>query len=94
VSCRPQSEVTRSAVESRFEALRAAAALTPLVGREEEIDLLLGRWHQATSREGQVVNRRAKLTPDWSGPLGVDKDQAADLTACRARWSSNCWGLR
>jgi hypothetical protein len=39
---------------SRFEALRAAA-LTPLVGREEEIDLLLRRWRRAAEGEGQVV---------------------------------------
>ena len=30
----------------------------------------------------------------WSGPLGADRDQAADLTPCRAWWSSNCLGLR
>src|SRR6202045_4795905 len=35
-----------SAVASRFEALRGAA-LTPLVGRDEEIDLLLRRWTRA-----------------------------------------------
>ncbi len=43
-----------SAVESRFEALHAAA-LTPLVGREEELDLLLRRWRRAQAGEGQVV---------------------------------------
>src|SRR5215471_10537842 len=35
-----------SAVESRFEALRGSA-LSPLVGRDEEIDLLLRRWARA-----------------------------------------------
>jgi class 3 adenylate cyclase/tetratricopeptide (TPR) repeat protein len=43
-----------SAVESRFEALRAGD-LTPLVGREEELELLLRRWQRATAGEGQVV---------------------------------------
>jgi len=43
-----------SGVESRFEALRGAA-LTPLVGRDEEIDLLLRRWARAKSGDGQVV---------------------------------------
>ena len=38
---------------SRFEALHSGA--TPLVGREEEIDLLLRRWEQAKSGEGRVV---------------------------------------
>jgi class 3 adenylate cyclase len=44
----------QSRVESRFEAFHATA-LTPLVGREEETDLLLRRWHRAKSGEGQVV---------------------------------------
>jgi len=43
-----------SAVESRFEALRGSA-LSPLVGRDEEIDLLLRRWARAKARDGQVV---------------------------------------
>jgi class 3 adenylate cyclase len=43
-----------SIVESRFEALRGSA-LTPLVGRDEEIDLLLRRWGRAKAGDGQVV---------------------------------------
>jgi predicted ATPase/class 3 adenylate cyclase len=43
------------AIESRFEALHSAAALTPLVGREEEIELLLRRWTQAKEGEGRVL---------------------------------------
>jgi class 3 adenylate cyclase/predicted ATPase len=39
--------------ESRFEALRATT--TPLVGRDEEIDLLMRRWEQAKRGDGQVV---------------------------------------
>ena len=46
--------IGESGVLSRFEALRAAA-LTPLVGREEEIELLLRRWRRAAEGEGQVV---------------------------------------
>src|SRR5215467_6553463 len=42
-------------VYSRFEALRAAP-LTQLVGREEELDLLLRRWTQAKAGEGRVVH--------------------------------------
>jgi predicted ATPase len=37
----------------RFEALRSGT--TPLVGREEEIELLLRRWTKAKRGEGQVV---------------------------------------
>jgi len=43
-----------SAVESRFEALRGSA-LTPLIGRDEEIELLLRRWARAKAGDGQIV---------------------------------------
>src|SRR6516162_1299694 len=38
---------------SRFEALRSGE--TPLVGREEEMELLLRRWQQAKAGRGRVV---------------------------------------
>jgi predicted ATPase len=40
-------------VLSRFEALRSGE--TPLVGRDEEVELLLRRWQQVKSCEGRVV---------------------------------------
>ena len=43
-----------SVAESRFEAA-TATGLTPLVGREEELQLLRRRWEQAKGGEGQVV---------------------------------------
>jgi class 3 adenylate cyclase/tetratricopeptide (TPR) repeat protein len=43
-----------SGVESRFEAMHKTK-LPPLFGREEEIELLLRRWHHATQEEGRVV---------------------------------------
>ena len=43
-----------ASVESRFDALHATG-LTELVGREEELELLLRRWSKAKSGEGQVV---------------------------------------
>ena len=43
-----------ASVESRFEALHASG-LTELVGREEELEMLLRRWSKAKSGEGQVV---------------------------------------
>ena len=47
-------EVTAErSIDSRFEALRVDQA--PLVGRDEEIDLLLRRWQQARNGQGQVV---------------------------------------
>ena len=51
----PAWQVLRpSAVASRFEALRGAA-LSRLIGRDEEIDLLLRRWARAKAGEGQIV---------------------------------------
>src|SRR5271166_303156 len=40
------------------------------------------------------VKRTIGFTLLWSGPLGADEDQAADLTAGRGLRSSNCCGLR
>jgi hypothetical protein len=45
--------VGESGVVSRFEALRSGT--TPLIDRDEELDLLLRRWQQAKSGEGRVV---------------------------------------
>jgi len=43
-----------SSAESRFEALHASG-ITELVGREEELELLLRRWSKAKSGQGQAV---------------------------------------
>jgi len=43
-----------SAVQSRFEA-QHETSLAPLIGREEELELLLRRWNQASQGEGRVV---------------------------------------
>src|SRR6201993_5053797 len=57
-----------SVVESRFEALRGSA-LTPLVGRDEEISLLSRRWALAKAGDGQVVL--------VSGEPGIGKSRIA-----------------
>jgi class 3 adenylate cyclase len=51
-----------SGVVSRFEALRSGT--TPLVGRDEELDLLLRRWQQAKSGEGRVVLISGRRLPE------------------------------
>jgi class 3 adenylate cyclase/predicted ATPase len=53
-SVRAWSTLRSTSVESRFEAFHASG-LTELVGREEELELLLRRWSRATTGEGQVV---------------------------------------
>jgi class 3 adenylate cyclase len=45
--------VGESGIVSRFEALRSGT--TPLVGRDEELELLTRRWQQAKAGEGRVV---------------------------------------
>jgi class 3 adenylate cyclase/predicted ATPase len=55
-----------SNVEGRFEALHASR-LTALVGRNEEIELLLRRWSRAKAGEGQVVL--------LSGEAGIGKSR-------------------
>ena len=71
----PAWQVLRpSVVASRFEALRGSA-LTPLVGRDEEIDLLLRRWARAKAGDGQVVL--------VSGEPGIGKSRIAAALAER-----------
>src|ERR1700722_15611656 len=55
-----------SSQESRFEALHSGG-LTELVGREEEVELLLRRWSKAKASEGQVLL--------LSGEAGIGKSR-------------------
>ena len=59
---------------SRFEA-RRAGALSPLIGRQEEMELLLRRWHQAKAGEGRVVL--------LSGEPGIGKSRIAETVLTR-----------
>ena len=58
--------VRPASVESRFEAFHASD-LTELVGREEELELLVRRWSKAKTGEGQVVL--------LSGEAGIGKSR-------------------
>ncbi|HTF74623.1 MAG TPA: adenylate/guanylate cyclase domain-containing protein, partial [Bradyrhizobium sp.] len=55
-----------ASVEGRFDAMHASG-LTDLVGREEELDLMLRRWSKAKSGDGQVVL--------LSGEAGIGKSR-------------------
>ena len=65
-SVRAWAALRASSVEGRFEALHATG-LTALVGREEELELLLRRWSRAKTGEGQVVL--------LSGEAGIGKSR-------------------
>ena len=64
---------------SRFDA-RRAGALTPLVGREEELELLERRWDQAKAGEGRVVLLagepgigKSRLTQEFKRRIAADR---------------------
>jgi class 3 adenylate cyclase len=59
--------VSERPINSRFEALRPG--VLPLVGRTEELDVLLRRWEQSKSGEGRVVL--------ISGEAGIGKSRLA-----------------
>ena len=63
---RAWSALRPSSVESRFDALHVSG-FTELVGREEELELLLRRWSKAKTGEGQVVL--------LSGEAGIGKSR-------------------
>ena len=64
--------------EDRFEAARGEGELTPLVGRELELGLLMERWQLAQDGEGQVVL--------LSGEPGIGKSRI--LSALREKLES------
>jgi class 3 adenylate cyclase len=65
-SVRAWAALRPASVEGRFEALHASG-LTELVGREEELELLLRRWSKAKAGEGQVLL--------LSGEAGIGKSR-------------------
>ena len=65
---RAWAALREASVEGRFEAMHASD-LTDLVGREEELELLLRRWTRTKNGEGQVVL--------LSGEAGIGKSRLA-----------------
>ena len=76
-SIRAWAALRPASVEGRFEAMHGNV-LTDLVGREEELDLLLRRWSKAKSGTGQVVL--------VSGEAGIGKSR---LTAALLQHLAN-----
>ncbi len=71
-----------SAVENRFEALRATG-LAPLIGRAEELELLVRRWQRAQTGEGQVVL--------LSGEAGIGKSRLTAALREQIKEAPHLW---
>jgi predicted ATPase/class 3 adenylate cyclase len=73
-----------SRVHSRLEALLSnAGRLTPLVGREQELALLLARWEQARQGQGQVVL--------LGGEAGIGKSRLLQALKERVTGEPHLW---
>ncbi len=57
----------RSGAATRFQAMATARGLTPLVGREREIETIRGAWRQAIANHGGAILLR--------GPAGMGKSR-------------------
>jgi TOMM system kinase/cyclase fusion protein len=71
-----------SGVRSRLD-VAAAAGLTPLVGREQELGLLLDRWDQVQEGMGNVVH--------LSGDAGIGKSRLIQAFQERLRETPHTW---
>src|ERR1700720_753533 len=76
--------IGESRVLSRFEALRSGE--TPLVGRDEEVELLVRRWEQAKTGEGRVVLISGEPGIGKSRLTAALSDKIADDPHTRLRW--------
>jgi class 3 adenylate cyclase len=74
--------LSQAAMESRSEALHSRP-LSPLIGRDEELELLVRRWRRAASGEGQIVL--------ISGEAGIGKSRlVAALQEAMAASGEEC----
>ncbi len=73
--------VRPSGVRSRLDL--AAGKLTPFVGREQEVDLLLSRWEQVQEGHGQVVL--------VDGDAGIGKSRLVQLLHARLAEERHSW---
>jgi class 3 adenylate cyclase len=79
-----------SGIQSRLE-IASVRGLTPLVGREREVDLLLDRWVQAKEGQGQVVLLSGEAGIGKSRLVQVIKDHVADEPHTRMECRSSSY---
>jgi class 3 adenylate cyclase/predicted ATPase len=72
-----------SGVRGRLEAAAAARGLTPFVGREDELRLLMNRWERTLGGEGQVVL--------INGEAGVGKSRLVHEFRKRIAGTPHAW---
>ena len=80
--------VQESGAQSRLD-IASARGLTPLVGREQEVGLLLERWGQAKDGQGQVVLLSGEAGIGKSRLVQVLKDYVADTPHTRLECRSS-----
>ena len=76
--------IGESGAVSRFEALRSDT--TPLIGRDEELELVLRRWQQAKAGEGRVVLISGEPGIGKSRLTAALSDEIASEPHRRLRW--------
>ena len=76
------SGALESTARSRLEAA-GSAGLTPLVGREQEVGLLMERWAQVKDGHGQVVL--------LSGEAGIGKSRLVQVLKERVATETQAW---
>ena len=74
-----------STIDSRFEALHAKR-LTPMIGRDEELGLLLRRWERAKAGEGQVVLVSGEAGIGKSRLIAAMQDNVGDSPRATLRY--------
>jgi class 3 adenylate cyclase/predicted ATPase len=84
--------VAERAAASRFDA-RHSAALSPIVGRAEEIGLVLRRWRQAIAGEGQVVLLSGEAGIGKSRVLAAVQEPIARQAHVPIRWQCSPYHL-
>jgi len=77
-------------VRDRFEALHGTR-LTPMIGREEELELLLRRWRQATAGSGRMVIVSGEAGIGKSRLIAALEEQLRAQPHTRLRYFCSPW---